>query len=388
RHELVNPATVATALGSVNGTRQKLLELQTACPAAAGALNYAAAVKDVSRRRRLRQSAQLLASVAEAGTADALADAERHLRAVLDDTRAAPTAPAAELEEFIGGEDREYDWVVPGLLERGDRVIVTGLEGHGKSTLLRQLGMQAASGIHPFTLTAVQPVDVLLVDLENSARHLRRELRRLRLAAGDDYEKGRLRIECHPEGIDLTGLDGRAWLRSHVATDRPALLIVGPLYKALGGDPTSEEVARPVAFHLDELRAAYGITVILEAHVPYAAGRGTTRPERPFGASLWSRWPEFGLFLAEDGALRHWRGARDEREWPTKLKRGGEWPWTIEDNRTAVTFAQLLDVQRGAGRRLTERELGEMTGVPKTTVHRAISANQAQWAAVLEELDL
>lgn len=387
RGEVVNPATVAAKLGSVNGTRQKLLKLQTDCPASAGALLYAGQVKDAARRFRLKQRAQRLVDLAADGADDALADAERDMRATLDDLRGTPVAPAADLDEFIDGEDREHDWLLPGLLERGDRLILTGLEGKGKSTLLRQVAVQAASGIHPFSLAPVQPVDVMLVDLENSTRHLRRGLRQLRAAAGDEYEKGRLRVESHPAGIDLTSRDGQSWLTSHVVADRPELLVLGPLYKMLGGDPTSEEIARPVAFHLDELRTIHGVAIALEAHVPHASGR-TARPERPYGASLWCRWPEFGVFLDEDGQLRHWRGARDEREWPTKLKRGGEWPWTLDDNRSAVTFAQVLDVQRGAARKLTVREIAEMIGTSKTTVGRAITANQHQWDAALEELGL
>lgn len=386
RQELVNPATVTQELGSVNGTRQKLLRLQTACPAGAGALSYATAVRDVARRRRLQQAAKTLAATADAGTRDALDAAERQLRKVLDDVRAAPVAPAADLEEFISGEDRAYDWLIPDLVELDDRIIWTGFEGHGKSTLLRQIGVQAASGIHPFTLTEIQPVQVTLIDLENPERLLRRELRTLKAAAGDAYDKGRLRIQHRPAGLDLTTSEGRDWLRVHIAADRPQLVVAGPLYKMATGDPTDDEVARSVAFFLDELRTAHRFSLMLEAHTPYASGRAS-RPERPFGSSLWSRWPEFGIFLAEDGSLRHWRGPRSERAWPAKLKRGGEWPWTVEDNRTAITFAQLLEAQRSAGRRLTERELQDVTGIAKTTLHRAIAANQAQWDALLEQLD-
>ncbi len=43
-----------------------------------------------------------------------------------------------------------YDWLVPNLLERKDRLIVTGGEGSGKSYLLRQMAVMMASGMHPF----------------------------------------------------------------------------------------------------------------------------------------------------------------------------------------------------------------------------------------------
>jgi hypothetical protein len=50
---------------------------------------------------------------------------------------------------------------------------------------------------------------------------------------------------------------------------------------------------------------------------------------RPYGASLWSRWPEFGIYLSPKGTLTHWRGQRDERAWPEALERSDPWPWAV-----------------------------------------------------------
>jgi hypothetical protein len=40
---------------------------------------------------------------------------------------------APDLWEFLGTEDPPHDWIVPNLLERGDRLIWTGFEGLGKA---------------------------------------------------------------------------------------------------------------------------------------------------------------------------------------------------------------------------------------------------------------
>jgi RecA-family ATPase len=40
--------------------------------------------------------------------------------------------------------------VIPGLLERRDRLMLTGEEGLGKSYLLRQIAVMAAAGLDPF----------------------------------------------------------------------------------------------------------------------------------------------------------------------------------------------------------------------------------------------
>jgi hypothetical protein len=238
---------------------------------------------------------------------------------------------SVDLDEFLATDEADHDWVVDGVLERAERVILTGEEGRGKSTLLRQIAVQVASGVHPFTLDPIPAVRTLLVDVENSPRHIRRKLRHLRDVAGDDYQPGHLRLEVRPEGLDLGILQDAAWLEERVRTNAADLVVMGPLYKLATGDPTREETARAVATALDTIRAITGVAVMIEAHTPYADGSKAKRPERPYGASLWSRWPEFGLYLAEDGTLRHWRGQRDERAWPLRLERCASWPWLATD---------------------------------------------------------
>lgn len=290
-----------------------------------------------------------------------------------------------DLDDLLNEPDPDYDWLVPGLLERHDRVILTGQEGKGKSTLLRQFGVQVAAGIHPFTLDPIIPARVALIDLENSRDHDRRQFRPLRLSAGTQLLPGFLAPVIWPAGIDLLQAADRKLLDDLLTTAGADLLIIGPSYKLAGGDPTSEETARAVTRTLDELRDRHGFALILEAHQPYATP-GSRRVDRPYGASLWSRWPEFGLHLGDDGALRHWRGARDERDWPAALKRGGEWPWTVEHDARAVTFARILDETRDAGHELTRRELADIIGGHHTTITRAIDANRAQYDQVIAEL--
>lgn len=232
-----------------------------------------------------------------------------------------------ELDEFLNADEPDYDWLVEGLLERNDRVIVTASEGGGKSTLLRQMAVQMASGLHPFTCEPIDPLQVLYIDCENSARQVRRKLRDLRVAAGDDYQPGRLRLRILGHAIDLADPAVEADLAARVDTQAVDVIIIGPLYKLLFDDPVKEMPAKAVADAIDRLRLIRGSAVIIEAHSPYAEGSGKKRPTRPYGASLWSRWPEFGLHLSETGAVTHWRGQREEREWPQVLERSIPWPW-------------------------------------------------------------
>ncbi len=229
------------------------------------------------------------------------------------------------LDDLLDSPEEPFNWLVPGLIEEMDRIILTGLEGGGKSTFCRQIGAQVAIGVHPFGGPPFEPIEVLYIDCENSRNQVRRKADILRKRRG-----ALLAFKFRPDGVDLTIVAHIAWLEQQIRQAMPRLVIIGPIYKMAGGDPKDEQNAKAVASVLDDLRVRYNFALIIEAHSPYADGSKSKRPERPYGASLWSRWPEFGIHLANDGALRHWRGPRDEREWPTKLKRGETWPWEVE----------------------------------------------------------
>ncbi|SNR47874.1 Winged helix-turn-helix DNA-binding [Haloechinothrix alba] len=287
-------------------------------------------------------------------------------------------AEPLELDDFLAEGLPDYDWTVPGLLERADRLIVTGTEGCGKSTLLRQIAVQCASGIHPFSDQRYEPLRVLIVDLENSRRQVHRAVAPLRKSAGSDYGGGML-LHVRPQGLDvLTGTDA-TWLGDAVDRAKPDVIITGPIYKLAGGDPLDERTARAATAVLDDLRVRYECAVILEAHTPYA-GNGFKRAERPYGASLWSRWPEFGIYLdGQTGHLRHWRGPRDERAWPFVLKYGTTWPWEVESRSQEAVWAQIVEIVQAEGERLTHRALAERIGVSKSTVSRVIKDHRTEW---------
>jgi len=238
-------------------------------------------------------------------------------------------------EEFISGPT-DYDWLTPGLLERGDRLLITGGEGSGKSVLTRQLAITAAAGVHPFTGERQEPQRVLLVDLENGTRHLRRALKTMwdhAALIGRPIGHGFLTVESRPSGVDLTGPDDRVWLQRLCDSVRPDLLVIGPLYRMHAADMNAEEPARLLTRVIDGIRAQHGCAVVMETHSPHGL-TGHTRSLRPIGSSLFMRWPEFGYGLRPDGddgvmKLGSWRGPRDERDFPHSLVRGGpqEWPW-------------------------------------------------------------
>lgn len=191
-------------------------------------------------------------------------------------------------------------------------------------------------------------------------------------------------------GLSPVVAGGGSWCRASSAqlgTSRAA--VPGGRWSHLPAAARREEVpAQAVRAQLDYLRATYGCAIVLEAHTPHASNGGN-RPERPYGASLWLRWPEFGLFLAESSALRHWRGARDERDWPAVLQRGGEWPWTAVTRSRDVHWARIVEVcEQDDGGRPSLGDLATRLGVPKSAVQRAVNEHRDQWEAMARATSL
>ncbi|MFI8254116.1 DnaB-like helicase N-terminal domain-containing protein [Streptomyces filamentosus] len=352
RGEPVDPITVATTLqehGDLNrtGGASYLHDLANAAITSANAEWYATRIRQLAQRRALIETGMKITQLGfdpESGEPSDLAEhAVAMTRDVRDAGRAATDTPVTDMHDFLQFEDT-HDWVVPGLLERGDRLILTAGEGGGKSVLLRQIAVATAAGVNPFT-TAVSeygPQTVLVLDCENSAPQSRRHYRNLMNVAERIHhpvKRGRLHIDVRPEGVDLTKGEGRSWLMRRVESVMPDMLVIGPIYQLHTGDPASEEHARRVTVALNEARGTANCTMVMEAHAPHGNGFGP-RALRPAGSSLWMRWPEFGFGLRpvedeksadEDRARRlvPWRGLRDDRAFPPFLRQGerGSWPW-------------------------------------------------------------
>lgn len=308
-------------------------------PSVSNARRYAQIVLDHKTRHRLILASQQIAEAAwdTLDGNEALDKARKLLQRI--DLPSADTAPDQTFTEFMAEHASEYRWLVPDFLERRDRLLITAGEGAGKSILCAQIGVQVAAGIHPWTLRPIEPANVAIIDLENSPRMLTRRLGQLRAAAitaGAIIEPSRLRIHARPEGIDLTKRHDRRWLIDRCHANRTDLLIIGPAYRMSAGvsergDIGGEDQARTVTRALDEIRNECDVTLVMETHAPHGGNYG--RDLRPFGSSVWLRWPEFGIGLRKEDDSRylveHWRGPRDKRTWPTALQRHRKpWLWS------------------------------------------------------------
>lgn len=314
---------------------------------------HARLVRQAAVSRALAAFGRRVASAAEQGTDPAIlasqaADEARQIRDGWRTTRLA----ARPLSEVMAEQDDAYDWLLPGLLERQDRLIITGGEGAGKSTLAKMLGLCLAGGMHPFTAEPIDARTVLVVDCENSERQWRRSARGMvhvirTVGTADPGENVHLR--CMPR-MDITAAADLGAVHSMVDDVDPDMVIIGPMYRLVPRAISNDDDAAPVLAALDSIRDR-GCALIMEAHAGHALTRGGERDYRPRGSAALMGWPEFGFGLAVDpddaGRVQviRWRGDRDERNWPPALRRGGTLPWT--DDRQEPSAAEQREYVKG-----------------------------------------
>lgn len=306
-------------------------------PTASNAGYYARQIAEEAMRRRLARTGVRLQQLAEV---------EEDIGIIMGHARdewasiagqAAGKLEAPTLAQVFEGED-EYDWLIPNLLERQDRLVLTGGEGAGKSTFVRQIAICAAAGVHPTTNKHIEPVRVLVVDAENSEKQWRRASRTIATQArlmGSIDPATELRLACVPR-LDLTNERDLGAVHRLIDEHTPDLLVIGPLYRLIPRAINNDDDAAPLITALDGLRAR-GLALVMEAHAGHSSGSNGLRDLRPRGSAALMGWPEFGLGLRliadeYDPTIRaevvRWRGDRDERAWPNVMRRGGVFPWT------------------------------------------------------------
>lgn len=326
-----------------------LHDLWTFAPLAESARFYAQQVRDNARVRLANEAGQRLAQMTcSDDSAEQLGEAlARHA-----DEMAAIPAPfdvtastAATVWDLLNEDEEEENWMIPGLIERGERIVVTGSEGLGKSTVIKQIASCVAAGVNPWSHERVSRdgFRVLHIDTENSRRQTRRNYRWIGAGMPRNVADGwleRITLHMRTEGVNLAGRD-RAWFHQVAAACSPDLIVLGPAYKVMSGlDPNKDVDVLSLFSAIDEVRTRHDAAVLIEAHSPHGAD-GVARTVRPFGSSVWLRWPEIGIGLRVDeeeeknralmGYRKNkagrpeflkvigWRGQREDRAWPGSI---------------------------------------------------------------------
>lgn len=323
----VDPSALLSILQTDPTAARLLPDLVTWPALAENASDYAETVREWATRRRLYAEAVRVQQIAlnpETNTAGITAGITNRFAAIRDagDTQ---DAESVTLGELLHEADQEPDWLIPNLLERRDRLILTGEEGLGKSYLLRQIAIMAAAGLDPFDPgLRIKPIAVLIVDCENSQRQIRRKVRPV-VDFALRYGKGRpemVNLLCSHR-IDITADRDLARIHREIDACQPDLVVIGPLYRLVPRALQTDDEAAPLLAALDTIRDR-DIALLIEAHAGHSIGRGGVRDLRPRGSSALLGWPEFGYGMRQVASgyadLVAWRGDRDERDWPHRVR--------------------------------------------------------------------
>lgn len=252
-----------------------------------------------------------------------------------------PPADMIRWHDVPGLDDSSGEIIIPGLMARDTRLMFVGAGGSGKSFLMAQIALLASQGIHPFgTEPNFTPIRTLTVDAENPVSSAKARWWRSgqQLTSIPGYDPDRAVILRRPAGMNLRSSEGYAELAAAIRHHRPDLVAVGPLYKLSRRQKgeNDEASAEAVTGIFDELRVRYGFGLIIETHAPW--GEAGSRVYRPFGSSVWERWPELGFGLRPAGPdgdkysvleVESFRGERTTFDWPKAIQRvkGGMRSW-------------------------------------------------------------
>ena len=248
------------------------------------------------------------------------------------------------IQTFIDSEFPTGAEIIPGMLAEAEVVLFVGPEGHGKSTFMRQMAVQCASGIVPLRGERMEPLRVMFIDAEVPERQQQTDWSRLAgLAArhtGEPIPDERLMLfsEWRNEP-DLLTPDGQAWLHERVSALRPQIVFMGPVQNLAGRDTKDDEVVRRFKQAVNRARSICGSAFMIEHHAPHRAPGDKERQMRPYGSSLFMKWPDYGYGLKptdeEDTYdLYPFRRPRVRaRAWPERVRWGTpnsmEFPWEL-----------------------------------------------------------
>lgn len=246
-----------------------------------------------------------------------------------------------DIHALLKREVEPIEWAIEGTLAKRDRLLLIGLEGHGKSMMLRQMAVCTAAGIHPFSGREIEPKRVLYIDAENEPTQVRdswSDLVGLAARHGREIAAGQLTLmEEWDAEHDFTSTAGKAWLEERLWAYRPDLVVIGPLTNVVQEDLKRYEPVHQLRRVINASRSICGSAIIMEHHAPQRGAGEKIREVRPYGSSLFLKWPDFAFAMVptDEVGTYEWdmnRGPRVRgRYWPDALRHGTpntmEWPW-------------------------------------------------------------
>lgn len=157
----------------------------------------------------------------------------------------------------------DTDKLLGPLVTKGERTIIVGDTGHGKTTFALQILQAVLTGEPMLGHDGAGTGPVMIIDLEQGRRAIKRGLREANLQQRPDV----LHISV-PDGLALDkDAQHIAELNRVIATHKPTMLLLDPYYKAhRADDPNQERPIIDLMRQLDRLRTDHGFALLLPAH--------------------------------------------------------------------------------------------------------------------------
>lgn len=154
----------------------------------------------------------------------------------------------------------DLDELVGPLLVRGNRLVVAGHTGEGKTTFALQLVHAAISGNKFLQWKGRGGCSVLVIDAEQGLRTIQRRV----LEAGfDGVHPHFVRV---PDGINLDNNAEANLVEEVIANGAYDIVVLDPLYKLHKGELTDERVSVDLMRRLDAWRERYKFGLVILAH--------------------------------------------------------------------------------------------------------------------------
>jgi hypothetical protein len=246
---------------------------------------------------------------------EALADLKRPSDSPFDIDEPFIPPEGKSTAEWCLEPDEEYVSVLGALISEGDRLIVGGATGAGKTSFVMRMVAAVATGDEFLGMAGCGGM-VLYIDLEQGKRAMRRRMREAGLDETDNVNYVR-----SPDGLNLMGHEPSLWLERTIEAgwrgQSYKLVVIDPLYKAHTGDSSDERAMVDLMRRIDTLRDKHQFALVIPMHFRKNAGtEGAPTIHDIFGSGglVWGAETVVGLQRVNDGVsnLYFWK----DREGP------------------------------------------------------------------------
>lgn len=211
------------------------------------------------------------------------------IRKALSKTEVATRTPKAQffkLDEFLSMETEGIDYLIPGLLPRGETVLCVGLPKSGKTLLTIDAAFAVATGESKFLGETVQQGKVLVVSVDESAQSTRLKLIKRGFRSSDAEN---LAVMTQWDVSQMGELEAK------LEDFRPNLVVIDSVKRITAGREISENSPEFADFiyQLKELFGRYGASCILIHHSNKsqdAVGVGKIRGSTAIAGACWGVW--------------------------------------------------------------------------------------------------